>query len=115
MPNIPRNVSMLDDDVVHSKRFLIMTTLFIFREMTEGDLAKATGIDWGSLSTHLSRLEKKGYIKRRKSITNRGIRTVISITRKGYEKYGEEVGKLRNILNNLDQKASTYSRREPPD
>lgn len=50
---------MLDDNIVHPKRIVIMTILFIFREMTEGELSKATGIDWGSLSTHLSRLEKK--------------------------------------------------------
>ncbi len=78
---------MLNDDIIHSKRFLIMTVLFVFREMTEGDLAKATGIGWGSLSTHLSRLEKKGYVKRKKAITKQGIRTVVSITKEGYEKY----------------------------
>lgn len=92
---------MLNDDIIHSKRFLIMTVLFIFREMTEGDLAKATGIDWGSLSTHLSRLERKGYVKRRKAITRKGVRTVVSITKEGYERYKEEVEKLRNILNEI--------------
>ena len=94
---------MLNDDIIHSKRFLIMTVLFIFREMTESDLVKATGIGWGSLSTHLSRLEKKGYIRRGKTITRRGIRTVVSITEDGYEKYREEVEKLRNILSDVEK------------
>ena len=56
---------MLDNNIVHPKRIVIMTILFICREMTEGELSKATGINWGSLSTHLSRLEKRGYIERR--------------------------------------------------
>ncbi len=60
-----------------------MTVLFLFREITEGDLAKATKIDWGSLSTHLSRLERRGYIKRKKAITSRGVRTVVAITELG--------------------------------
>jgi DNA-binding MarR family transcriptional regulator len=88
----------LDDDIVNPKRILIMTTLFIFREMVESDLAKATGIDWGSLSTHLQRLEKKGYIERKKAITSRGIRTIVRITEKGYKKYKEEVRKLKELI-----------------
>ncbi len=89
---------MLDEDIINPKRILIMTTLFIFREVIESDLAKATGIGWGSLSTHLSRLEKKGYVKRKKAITKKGIRTVVCITEKGYKKYVEEVEKLKSIL-----------------
>lgn len=89
---------MLDDNIVHPKRIVIMTVLFIFREMTEGELSKATGIDWGSLSTHLLRLEKKGYIERRKVITNRGIRTVVRITESGYRAYREEVEKLKALI-----------------
>ena len=94
---------MLNNDIIHSKRFLIMTLLFIFREMTEGDLAKATGIEWGSLSTHLSRLERRGYVRRRKMITGRGIRTIVSITEEGYERYKEEVEKLRDILDDIEK------------
>ena len=89
---------MLDDNIVHPKRIVIMTVLFIFREITEGELSKATGINWGSLSTHLSRLEKKGYIERRKVITNKGIRTVVRITETGYRAYREEVEKLKNLI-----------------
>ena len=89
---------MLDDNIVHPKRIVIMTVLFVFREMTEGELSKATGIDWGSLSTHLSRLEKRGYIERRKVITNRGIRTVVRITETGYRAYREEVEKLKALI-----------------
>lgn len=89
----------LDEDIVNAKRLLIMTTLFIFREVTEGELAKATGLSWGSLSTHLNRLESKGYVERKKKITSKGIRTVVKITEKGYEKYMEEVKKLNKLLN----------------
>ena len=93
---------MLDEDIVNPKRLLIMTVLFLMREVTEGDLAKATRIDWGSLSTHLSRLEKKGYVRRRKAITRKGVRTVVAITEKGYGKYVEEVRKLKSILEGVD-------------
>jgi len=48
--------------------------------MTEGELSKAGGVDWGSLSTHLSRLEKKGYVERRRVIKNKGVRTIVKIT-----------------------------------
>ncbi|GEM_PF-4112610 len=37
----------LNDDILNPKRFVIMTLLFMFREMTESDLAKASKIGWG--------------------------------------------------------------------
>ncbi len=89
---------MLDENVVHPKRIVIMTLLFIFREMTEGDLSKATGIGWGSLSTHISRLERNGYVERKKVITRKGVRTVVRITEKGYKAYKEEIEKLRRLI-----------------
>ncbi len=94
---------MLDDNIIHPKRIIIMTILFIFREMTEGDLSKATGIDWGSLSTHLSRLERVGYVERKKAITSRGIRTLVKITEKGYKAYKEEVGKLMDLIEKAEK------------
>ncbi len=94
-------MSALDEDIIHPKRILIMTNLFLLREVTEGDLAKATGIDWGSLSTHLRRLESKGYIARRKAITSKGIRTVVAITEEGYRKYVEEIRKLLSVLDGV--------------
>jgi len=93
---------MLDDNIVHPKRIIIMTILFIFKEMTEGDLSKATGIDWGSLSTHLSRLERIGYIERKKAITNKGIRTIVKITEKGYKAYREEIEKLKKLIERVE-------------
>ena len=92
-----------DDVVFHPKRFAILTVLFLFKEMTEGDLAKAVGISWGGLSTHLKRLEEEGYIERRKAITMRGVRTVVKITEFGYSKYREEVEKLRRVLEDLNR------------
>jgi len=53
-----------DEDVFNPKRFAILTVLFLFKEMTEGDLVKATGLSWGCLSTHVKRLEEKGFLER---------------------------------------------------
>ncbi len=89
---------IFDENIIHPKRLVIMTILFLSREITEGELSKATGIGWGSLSTHLYRLEREGYIERRRAITNRGVRTVIKITEKGYEAYKKEIEKLRNLI-----------------
>ncbi len=92
---------MFDEEILNPKRLLIMTTLFIFKQMTEAELAKATGISWGSLSTQLSRLEKKGYIIRRKVITNKGVRTIVEITEEGYNRYKEEIEKLKKFLDKI--------------
>jgi len=98
-----------DDDIFNPKRFAIMTVLFLFRKVTAGDLVKATGISWGSLSTHLSRLEKKGYVRRRKSIIKEGVRTVVEITEESYRKYGNELKKLEGFVNLIKSKRIVLS------
>ncbi len=95
---------MLDGDIVHPKRLLIMTVLFLMRELTEGEIARATGLGWGSLSTHLARLEARGLVERRKKITRKGIRTVVKITEKGYRAYVEEVEKLRRLIDSVSER-----------
>jgi len=100
---------MLNENIIHPKRILIMTALFIFRKMTESELAKVTGIDWGSLSTHLSRLERIGYIERKKGIVNCRIRTVVSITEKGYKAYIEEIEKLRKLISHPEESLQSPS------
>ena len=49
----------LDEDIVNPKRFVIMTLLFTLRQLTDAELSKASKIQWGSLTTHLKRLEKQ--------------------------------------------------------
>lgn len=90
--------NMLDEDIVNPKRFVLMTLLFTLRQMMEAELSKASRIQWGSLSTHLKRLEECGYIERKKVITPKGPRTIVKITEKGYTKYLEEVEKLKRII-----------------
>lgn len=51
---------MFNEDIFNPKGFAIMAIPFLFKEMTESDLAKAVGASWGSLSTHLRRLEGRG-------------------------------------------------------
>ncbi len=88
-----------------------MTALFIFRQMTESELAKVTGVEWGSLSTHLSRLERAGYIERKKGIVNCRIRTVVTITDKGYKAYIDEIEKLRELISRPEESLAEQFRR----
>ncbi len=90
-----------DENIFNPKRFVILTLLYLFKELTEGELARASNIGWGSLSTHLRRLEDGDYIKRKKVITPKGIRTVVKITEKGYITYQKEVEKLDGILQSV--------------
>jgi DNA-binding MarR family transcriptional regulator len=88
----------LDDNIVHPKRLVIMTLLFVFKEMRESDLQRATGFSWGMLSTHLKKLEESGYIKRVKKLTRNGTATIVKITDKGYAQYLKEKEKLENLF-----------------
>jgi len=88
----------LDEVIVHPKRLVILSLLFVFKEMRESDLKKATGFSWGSLYTNLKILEKNEYIKIEKKIGKKGVITVVKITEKGYKKYLEEAEKIKKLF-----------------
>jgi len=100
MSNIDK-IRELNPELMNIKRFMIMTILYLLRRVTESDLCKILNISWGSLYTHLKRLEEIGYVKTRKCITDKGVRTIVEITSKGYEEYRKFIEVLKNVIDML--------------
>lgn len=90
------------DEVIHqSTRLKIMATLNALRGNASIDfvelkqLSKATD---GNLGSHLSTLEKKGYIRIEKDFVGKKPRTRVSLTREGKRAFEQHVDYLRDIL-----------------
>ncbi len=90
------------NEIIHqSTRLRMMATLNALgaRELLEFNRLKAVlGISDGNMSTHLTTLEKAGYIQVVKDIVGKKPRTQIALTREGRRAFAEHVAYLRGLL-----------------
>ena len=96
-------VEKLDPVLRHPTRFNIVTVLIVSGPKTMGEIARILDLKWGPLSTHIDRLKREGYIELRKAIFTSGPRTLVILTRKGFEKYNEYVKSLEKVLEKLKE------------
>ena len=83
------------DRVIHAPaRMMIMTFLYVVESGDAVFLMRQTGLTWGNLASHLSKLEDAQYISIEKEFINRKPHTMIHITdmgRKAFREYREQI------------------------
>ena len=84
--------------IFHPKRLMIMSLLIAIGPMTQGQLRKKCNLSWGSIPSHLERLEKANYIVQRDVITRKGPRVLVKVTSKGLDNYKETLSNLKHFL-----------------
>lgn len=72
------------DKLIHEPaRLTIMAHLYVIESADFLFLKQQTGLTWGNLSSHMSKLEDAGYIKIEKEFVDKKPHTVIQLTEKG--------------------------------
>src|SRR4030065_1179297 len=72
------------DRVIHEPaRLAIMALLYVIESADFTFLMNQTGLSWGNLSTHMSKLEEAGYIDVEKSFKGRRPNTNLRLTEAG--------------------------------
>ena len=100
--NISEVLSELDR-VIHSPaRLMIMTYLYIVEAGDAVYLMNQTGLSWGNLSTHLSKLEEAGYVSINKTFINKKPKTVIELTDSGRKAFIEYKSKMKEFIGLTD-------------
>lgn len=98
-----RLLSMIDqiDKTVHSPaRLMILSYLSTVESCDLVFLMNQTGLTWGNLSSHMTKLEGEGYIVVQREIIERKPKSIIQITERGrqalltYRKFIQEWLKL---------------------
>ena len=100
----PRNVADIDRLVHEPSRFLIMAHLYVIESGDYLFLIRQTGMTWGNLSTHISKLESAGYVDVRKEFLDKKPHTVLSLTDKGRKAFEEYRKNMKRVLDNLPGK-----------
>lgn len=98
MSELINGIKKADPIIFHPKRLMIMSLLIAIGPMTTGQLRKKCNITWGSIPSHLKRLEKAGYITQRDIITRKGPRVLVDVTSKGTSNYKKTMINFQHFL-----------------
>ncbi len=96
-------VSSIDKLIHEPARLLIMSHLYVVESADFLFLMRQTGLTFGNLSSHMSRLEEAGYIDVEKEFVERKPHTVLHLTpegRKAFDDYRKNMSQVFSGLSN---------------
>jgi DNA-binding MarR family transcriptional regulator len=91
-PDFVRAVGSVDRVIHEPSRLMIMMYLSSVDKADYIFLMRATGLTWGNLSSHLSKLEASEYVELSKTFVNKKPHTMVKLTAAGrtaIKEYGE--------------------------
>jgi DNA-binding MarR family transcriptional regulator len=87
------------DAVIHAPaRLQIVMRLFVIDAADATFLLNRTGLTWGNLSTHISKLEEAGYVSVEKAFQGKKPRTMIRLTNNGRTAFETYRSKMQEAL-----------------
>ena len=90
------------DPVIHAPaRLTVLTYLYVVASADFVFLKNMTGLTWGNLSTHLSKLEAAGYVTLEKGFRGKKPHTMIRLTEDGRTAFRAYKTNLQQILDDL--------------
>ena len=94
----PNPASELDQIIHAPSRLNIVTNLYVVESADFIFLRNLTGLSWGNLSAHLSKLEEAGYVEIEKTIVNKKTHSVAALTEEGKKAFEEYKEKMKEVL-----------------
>ena len=98
---------MAADELIHQPlRLRLMTTLYVERDgepLEFNNIKRIVDATDGNLGSHLSTLEKAGYVKIMKDFAGKKPRTRAGITPAGARAYRDHVSYLRDLLDAIER------------
>ena len=90
------------DRTIHSPaRLMVMTNLYVVESAEFIALMNLTGLSWGNLSTHLSKLEEAGYVEMQKGFRGKKPYTMVRLTASGRAAFKAYKEQLQGVLDEL--------------
>ena len=92
------------DRLIHEPaRLAIMALLYVVESVDFIFLMNQTGLTWGNLSAHMSKLEEAGYLVVEKSFKGKRPYTLLRLTPEGRWAFREYAGKMRQLFKDLPE------------
>ncbi len=90
------------DRTIHSPaRLMVMTYLYTVESADYIFLQNLTGLTWGNLSTHLSKLEAEGYVEIEKEIVGKKPHSMVHLTPAGRDAFRAYKQSLQQVFSDL--------------
>ena len=90
------------DKVIHEPaRLNIMAHLYVIDSADFLFMMRQTGLTFGNLSAHMSKLEEAGYIDIIKEFVGKKPHTMLKLTEKGKKTFDEYRKKMKRFLNEI--------------
>ena len=90
------------DRVIHAPaRLMVLTYLYVVESAEFVFLMRLTGLTWGNLSSHLSKLEEAGYVAIDKEFRGKKPHTMLRLTKEGRAAFQEYRHRLKQVLDDL--------------
>jgi DNA-binding MarR family transcriptional regulator len=90
------------DRLVHEPaRLAVMALLYVVESADFTFLMNQTGLTWGNLSTHMSKLESAGYLEVEKSFKGRRPNTSLRLTAQGRAAFHEYALKMKKVFQDI--------------
>ena len=87
------------NQLIHApSRLNIITNLYVVESADFIFLRNLTGLTWGNLSAHISKLENAGYVEVEKSIVNKKTHSLARLTKEGRKAFEEYKEKMLEVL-----------------
>ena len=93
-----RSLADIDRIVHEPARFMILSLLLVVEKADFIFLMKQTGLTWGNLSSHLSKLEESGYIEVEKKFVGKKPRTMLRLTEQGRTAFRDYHRRMKEVL-----------------
>ena len=92
------------DRIIHSPaRLMMMTYLYVVESVDFIFLMRLTGLTWGNLSSHLSKLEEAKYVNIEKQFIQKKSHTMVNLTDKGRQAFRDYKQLLLQVLTDLPE------------
>jgi DNA-binding transcriptional ArsR family regulator len=90
------------DRLIHEPaRLMILALLYVVESGDFTFLMRQTGLTWGNLSSHLSKLEDAGYVEIEKEFVGKKPHTMLRLTDEGREAFREYRRSMKQVLDDM--------------
>ena len=92
------------DRLIHEPaRLQIVALLYVLESADFVFVTQQTGLTWGNLSAHITKLEEGGYVKVEKGFKGKRPQTMLSLTRQGRKAFQIYRQSMKQMLDELPE------------
>jgi len=99
--SVALNLAEIDRLIHEPARLSVMALLYVIESADFTFVMNQTGLTWGNLSAHLSKLEDAGYIQVEKRFKGRRPNTSLQLTPKGRRAFAEYAHTMKQVFQDL--------------